>query len=297
MNCYKLETGLSKEVYKITNKEDFEENIREKEKYIYKNNDGEKYGLAVCPRCDNPVIILGLYKKLKRQKPYAKHHNRSTEIAVIDKNAYLHCPYSDPNFNSRKYDKSKILPLTNFERKLYCCLRDYFDMAIHLLNEELDFYISESFAKQLLEEFVNSYAYRNEMANIHNLPYLLLDNMGNVNLICRLIKKNTELWKYLDSRDDVILEPYNKKYDKLLSKSGFVFLQFHFYSHSISQNAGYDATEKIKFGIIDSPDVEKKRVYTKPYEINEWSFPNLCKQTEYRDQKLLDLARDIMPEI
>lgn len=288
---------MSTEVYKITKKEDFEENLREKDKYIYKNDKGEKYGLAVCPRCENPVIILGLYKDLKIQKPYAKHHNRSTGFATIDKNAYLHCPYSDPTFKGRKYDKTRLLPLTDFERKLYYYLRDYFDKAIYLLNKQLDFYISENFAKQLLEAFVNSFAYRDEMANIHNLPYLLLDNMGNINLICRLVKKNTELWDFLNTRNDIILKPYNERYDLIQAKSGFVFLQCHFYSHTISRNSDYNVREKIKFGIIDSSDVNKKRVYTKSYEIDELFFYNLCKHTEYRDLKLLELAKQVMPEI
>lgn len=295
MKYYKLEKGISK-IYKITTKEDFEEKFREKEKYIYKNKNGEKYGLAVCPSCDNPIVILGLYKKLEKQRPYARHHNESTQIATINRTAYLHCPYANPNYN-KKYDKREILPLTDFERNLYYMVRNYFDKIIYLLNSELDFYISDEFAKQMLEEFVNSYAYRNEMANIHNLPYIMLDNIGNFNLICRLIKKNSGLWEFFKKRQDVNLENYNDSYDKVVSKSGFIFLQCHFYAHTIKRTSDDNILEQIKFGIIDSPDIEKDRIYESTYIINEYRFQNLCKNKKFRNLKKLDIAKEIMPEL
>lgn len=65
----------------------------------------------------------------------------------------------------------------------------------------------------------------------------------------------------------------------------------------IINEGGLSVAKPIKEITDFSPDVDKKRVYTKSCEINEWSFPNLCKQTEYRNQKLLVLAREIMPEI
>lgn len=296
MKFYKLKTGIS-EVYKITTREDFEEKIREKGKYTYKNSDGENYGLAVCPRCDNPIRILGLYKKLNGIKPYAKHHNKSTAIAVINKSAYLHCPYANPT-SKKGFDKSKILPLTDFEKQLYYTMRDYFDKAIYMLNKNLDFYISDKFAKKLLEGFTKNCTYRNELANNSNLPFMLLDNFDNFTMVYRLVKKESELWKVLNKRKDINFIQKDEIYDKIVPNTGcFVFLEGHFYAHTVTSNDDGDVSEKIKFGVIDSPDIDKERFFQRKYEIKENEFQNLCKNESYRNNNLLEMAKNIMPDL
>ena len=55
--------------------------------------------------------------------------------------------------------------------------------------------------------------------------------------------------------------------------------------------------EKITFGITDSEKVPANWIYKKKYKIDEFYFHNLCKQTENRNQKFLELSKQIMPEI
>ena len=52
---------------------------------------------AICPQCDNPIQIVGLYKKLKNtDKPYGKHYTRSVNgLADYNQQAYDYSTYND----------------------------------------------------------------------------------------------------------------------------------------------------------------------------------------------------------
>lgn len=52
---------------------------------------------AVCPACDNPVQLIGLYRINKQTPyPYAKHHTQSLAgIAQYIQENYEHCRFND----------------------------------------------------------------------------------------------------------------------------------------------------------------------------------------------------------
>lgn len=55
---------------------------------------GELKHFAVCPRCNNPVVILGIYKKID-VAPHARHASgvNLPGVAQFNEYKYLHCPY------------------------------------------------------------------------------------------------------------------------------------------------------------------------------------------------------------
>ena len=62
MRRFKLHTGKAK-VYDLT-KEIYLSETKKDAHYSITGKDGCKRNFAVCPACDNPIQILGLYKKL-----------------------------------------------------------------------------------------------------------------------------------------------------------------------------------------------------------------------------------------
>ncbi|MEO2352036.1 hypothetical protein ABG901_09795, partial [Bifidobacterium longum] len=56
---------------------------------------------AVCPLCDNPIQIVGLFRRQEEsraRRPYGRHHRGDVPgLCRYDEDAYLHCPYADPN--------------------------------------------------------------------------------------------------------------------------------------------------------------------------------------------------------
>lgn len=299
MKSYKLKTGIS-ETYRITTREDFEIQTKNTDKYVYIGTDGVKRGLAVCPSCDNPVRILGLFKPLSDKQPYAQHHNKSTQIAIFNSENYIHCPYSNPNAKQKFDISSKQNVPSDFEKELYYEMRDYFDKVIYLLNKKLDIYISYDFAQRLLMSFINCYGYCDCMATHYNLPWILMDSIQSFNLIGRGVKKQSKLWTFLSKRKDIELIPSVKKSDYDIVKTrtqNFVILKGCFFAHTrrIDENDNID--EKITFGVVDSEEVPANWIFKHKYSIDEFYFLNPCKSTDYRNQKLLDFAKELMPDL
>ena len=60
---------------------------------------------AVCPLCDNPIQIVGLFRRQEEsraRRPYGRHHRGDVPgLCRYDEDAYLHCPYADPNGRRR----------------------------------------------------------------------------------------------------------------------------------------------------------------------------------------------------
>lgn len=98
---------------------------------------------AVCPVCDNPIEIIGLYKRLKNTKrPYGKHYSKSVKgLAVYSSQAYEFCLYA---VNKKVSKSSKKSVITNYERNIYNLLREQFDRVIYVLSKEIDIKITNT---------------------------------------------------------------------------------------------------------------------------------------------------------
>lgn len=306
MDEYKLHTGISR-IYKVTSKEDFEEQTGNSKTYQYNGIDGIKRGLGVCPACDNPVRILGIYNKLEGQKPHARHHNRSTLFAEFDEGAYYHCPLAEPSQYAWSDMASQKREPTEYEIRMYRIMRDYFDKAIYILNQDLSIKISYTLAERLLKEFLANKGYMSPNASIYNLPWILIERSFSFNLIGHQIKRNSQFHKCLEGVSEIKLIPYKYTkdgkeietlYDVIESSTKeYVTLQAHFIQHERKCIDG-DIVESIGFGASMSEDVPIKWLYRETYEINLHRFPNLCEKGKniFRDKKLLDIARNIMKE-
>lgn len=309
MEEYKLRTGISY-TYKVTTKYDFEEQTGNNRDYQYVGKDGIKRGLAVCPSCDNPVRILGLYEELDGQKAHARHHNRDTAFASYDSSAYFHCPRAEiRNVRGTDFSNVKREP-SEYEKRMYNTMREYFDKAVYILNQDLSLYVSHSFAKRLLQEFVANRGYMSSDSSIYNLPWMLLDKSFSFNLIGMRVRRTSELHQFLSLKEDIILVPYtyhdkdnnevDTEYDLIKPQDNhYVILIGHFIQHTRIVASNDMLKENIVFGLSDSNSVPIHWIYREKYNINEHRFPNLCVKgkDKHRNQKLLDIAQEIMPEL
>lgn len=84
---------------------------------------------AVCPLCDNPIQIVGLFRRQEEsraRRPYGRHHRGDVPgLCRYDEDAYLHCPYADPNH--RTDTRAKRHPKYPTGRALYGLMRGEFD--------------------------------------------------------------------------------------------------------------------------------------------------------------------------
>ena len=70
-------------------KENYLTKTKKDKRYSAVGKDQCKRDFAVCPACDNPIQIIGVYKKLENtDKPYGRHYNHDTAIAKHNEQAY-----------------------------------------------------------------------------------------------------------------------------------------------------------------------------------------------------------------
>lgn len=108
MKIFKLKVGSSK-IYELS-KSIFELQTKQKKPYYTFNNFNEQIQYAVCPACDNPIQIIGLYKRIKNtDKPYARHCIHSVAgLAEYNQQAYDFCPYSKKSFTVNSESRKSI---------------------------------------------------------------------------------------------------------------------------------------------------------------------------------------------
>ena len=79
---FKLKQGNNR-VYQIS-KSVYDEATQKRPLYYDMEND-KCY--AICPQCDNPIQLIGLYKQIK-VSPYGKHYPHSIPLAAYNQQAY-----------------------------------------------------------------------------------------------------------------------------------------------------------------------------------------------------------------
>ena len=118
---------------------------------------GETKHLALCPRCNNPVTILGIYKKID-VAPHARHAKEISipNVVQYDEYKFQHCPYHNKRAN----------------------------------------YITLTMADTLAKNYVIMRAYNYIDATIY-IPWYLIYSFTGFPLYHMIIRKNTTLYKHL----------------------------------------------------------------------------------------------------
>ncbi|SDB14583.1 hypothetical protein [Eubacterium oxidoreducens] len=142
-------------------KKSFEDKTHREFPYAQKDN-----YYALCPICENPVILLGLKKTILNKKPHARHTKYDVEgISDFEEIKYEKCP-------NHKKTSNYILETRNETAEsieLYHLARENFDKIIYLIRQHLPIIISTNDAKKLLKYFITHKGWTYPNANEHNL--------------------------------------------------------------------------------------------------------------------------------
>lgn len=111
---------------------------------------GKESHYAVCPGCENPIQVIGLYKNLESTpNPYGRHYGQSiTGLALYDQESYQFCPYSNPERSpdrAGRRNNKEGLP-----QKILDLLISNFDSIIYMLEQSTGIGISVSLAEKML---------------------------------------------------------------------------------------------------------------------------------------------------
>ena len=289
------------QAYTITEQNFFEVTGNEPP-YCVKGANGERRLYAVCPLCDNPIQIIGLYKDTPEagRKPYGRH-NKGTipHLAQYDEGEYLDCPYANPN---RKTLSKYRRPESKIGRQIYDLLREQFDRVIYLLKKDTGIFISEATAAYMLKEYLGDRGYLYRVATLYNLPWSFAFGTLPKKLYGRKIIQGSELHKALHEHcPDVIFIGESKDEYVQVKPRGKRNLGLYYAFYNFRQHQGSDTddseniVETVDFVVYRSQGVRKilTEIYKKTITINPDYFMNLvclAEEKAYRNETLLNLA-------
>lgn len=295
MRRFKLHTGISPS-YEIS-RDIYESLTAKNNDYSWRGADGKKRPLAICPACDNPIQLIGLYKKLQNtEHPYGKHFQKNTIIAKYNAQAYQFCPYASHSYHV-DWDARKK-EMTEYEERILKTVHDYFDLAVYIIEQETGLYVSENLARQMVKGYIESEGYMYYWATVYNIPWMLLYFMPSRPCYGLVVKQDSPLWEYLSSRNDVLLEnSFKEGYDIVKNNGKFLNLNLVFLLHDrkLIQD---EVVETLQMTVnTTGKDRLPKTQYKKELHINEYRFPEFVQHAKYRNRKLLAIADELMGDI
>ncbi|MBN6058657.1 hypothetical protein [Aggregatibacter actinomycetemcomitans] len=250
---------------------------------------------AVCPACNEPVQIIGLYKpSLNTDKPYAKHVNYSlANLASYEQENYDFCPYRAERLTYHKTSRKTYI--NGLAHAIIKKLITKFDRIIYIAQKIAGIYISNSLAKSMLNDYLGNQAYLYPGSTLTNIPLMLLYFMRANTLMYRIIPPNTALRTMLESRNDISfignrLENREKRFKKLT---------FYFIDHR-TQLIEHELMETLQLGVAldDVAIFEHKLQFDPVYAENLIHYPQdkLTEKTRLHNQTRLEIARRVADE-
>ncbi len=269
----------------------YEERIGNNENYIQVVH-GEKKHLALCPRCNNPVVILGVYKRID-VTPHARHAKgvNIPGIAQYDEYKFLNCPYHKKRAN---YIKEYVPEVEEPQRReLFRIAREHYDKAIYILQKDTGIFITQEMADTLAENYVIMRAYNYIDATIYNIPWYLLYSFNGFPLYHMIIKKNTTLYKHLNRLGLNLKESKVKGHVYVEDNQGYLLIATN-YRYVVDENDNLN--EWLDFSII-RPDISvTETLLYVPVDrfsvsVDSYHFGNLINYKNWHvRQNLLDIA-------
>lgn len=291
MDVLKTRPGIHESI--SINEKNFTEKTKKQKPYYIRKEKNKIRCHAVCPLCDNPIQIIGLYKKEEESKvrPYGRHYKGNIYgLARYDQISYENCPYSDPNHPNGNVRRPPADPTA---QALYQIMRDEFDKMIYVLGKSLGMHIAIGFADKLLRSWKANEGWRYYESTYANLPYMLLYAEPAYSMFGRILPKDGEIHQeLLCSGKNFVFEENRKDYVKIKQKEGkFLDATFLLEDHQYVQY-GEHLTETYQMKIIEGNDT----IYEKTIEVEENSLKKLSvnwRDTK-RNHKLRELAQNVL---
>ena len=257
---------------------------------------GETKHLALCPRCDNPVVILGVYKKID-VAPHARHAKEISipNVALYNEYKFLHCPYYRKRAN---YIKEYVPETEEPQRQeLYRSSKEHYDKAIYLLQKETGIYVTLRMAEALAENYVIMRAYNYIDATIYNIPWFLIYSYNGFPLYHMIIRKNTTLYRHLRQLGFDLKDSRVKGHVYVENSEGYLLTATN-YRYVVDNNDNLN--EWLDFSIIRPDAAVTDTLLYVPVDrfsvsVDSYYFGNLINYQNWTSrQNILDIAATYM---
>ena len=252
MDYYKLKPK-STDYRKIT-KENFEADT-DRNKLYYPKNKKSQY--AVCPACDNPITIIGLYNPDTKVRPYGKHYPKSVDnLAVYNRFRYESCPYASHVWEDTKRVRKK--EIDGISKEVIEFMNTNFDSVIRLLRKFTGIIFNDKLIEEMLQQFFCVEGYNYHHINIANCAWIFGYMQWRVKFYGMKLDKSHEVYQAISQHPLVKLEN-----DTILTNNGFIIPEFYLMLHK-TKKKNNRTSEYITYCI----DINDDKVFRKEYKID-----------------------------
>ncbi|GHV09417.1 hypothetical protein FACS1894217_13690 [Clostridia bacterium] len=275
------------------------ENKTLKRDMFFREESGGNTPYAVCPECENPVQIVGLYTM---ERPYGKHFLHDVEgLATCDLVAFADCTLKKSRAQ-RTLNKKQRRGMTELSIAIYNRLRENFDLVVKMLFQDLEIHPSQKLVSDMLRKYKSERGWLYLGASLNNLPWIFGYMSDSQVLYGRAIKRGGDLHKALAQKVENIYfddMPGMPDFVKIKSRS---FCKLHFCLILHEQTVrDYKLCETVKLIISEGDfigDNVPTRVFEKVITMDTASFSEaVCDLKREKIAKYIEWADRVLPPL
>jgi hypothetical protein len=292
---FKIEAG-QRPAYAIT-KDNVEELLGRRAPWFrqgkYREDDRH---FGVCPYCDNPIQLKGLYiRRENSPRPYGSHSGNAVDGFHFNALDLEFCPYK---LTTHAHGKAQRRPMGPAAEKLIAMAVSEFDRIVLILRDDFGFRFSDRFAGQMLDQWFDSRAYLYTGSHLRNLPWMVAYFAPAMSLFGQRIGDNAELTACIREKVPQAAVSEAGRLEK--GTSWFVLnLQCLHHKAAVSDDDGTlmeSLTLRVQDFTTTNEAANAPTIYTKTIIFNPERFEALIHTPQagtWRNENLLSLARGI----
>lgn len=293
MDVYKLTVDEWEE--KSLDRARFEEETGKRKPWYVNNENGAKSCFAVCPGCDNPIQIIGFYRRSAHtDKPYARHYGQSIrDLAVYRQFAYDNCPYAAPRNYDRDARRTEADPLGD---KILDILVPNFDRVIYILEQDIGLRITAKLAEEMLIDYRGQGGHLYMGATLQNIPWVFAYMTLSKSLMGRRVPGDDAMLDAIEANVSGAVIDRERRQVTWRQGGPYVELQYCFIHHRARHEEG-SLRETMR--MVVSHGRNNTPVYRKVIEFDRERFRNLLRTpadraVRPRQDELVGLAERIL---
>lgn len=267
----------------------------------YQAGSGDKLSqFAVCPACDNPIQLVGLYHlPANVSGPYGKHTTSGIKgIASLDTEARDHCP----NFKPRQHQKTdRKTKFDGVPRRIVKILIEQFDRVVYILERQTQVQLSDKALRGMLERYKGEQGYLYTGATLRNVPWIFAYMSDATPLFAQRVNGNTELTNAIRTQVPAANVDAKGRLGAALQPAGkgaFIDLKMSFIQHRIvKESEASGLKESMVLVVSHSQKGVLKDVFKQELPFETRWFDNLIQMPDddpRRRMEKVDLAKEVL---
>lgn len=297
MDVYKLQlehTGAKK-----IDRDTFEKETRCREPW-YQDGSRKRSQFAVCPACDNPIQLVGLYELPKNlDQPYGKHTTTAIQgIGPSDVETRECCPY----FKPRQHEKTaRKKGFEGTPRKILTLLIEQFDRVAYIIEKQINVALSAATLRGMLERYKGERGYMYTGATLRNIPWIFAYMSDATDLFGQRVAANEALAKAIsDSAPGATINENGRLAAQALpsKKTNFVDIKMSFIRHRFHRDSEAGPLEEsMELVISQSCNRELMDIHSEKIEFDHAWFERLVQLPVDHKNRRMDrvaLAREVL---